>query len=227
MTNHPHKDGLSSMQGYGTGGTTTGNQHHADDPLSPTDAGPTAASRGAYMSKSRGPMKENTDQTAAGLLSPTVCDPPDIQAELYSQDPEVNIAPPPDSVSTCQASTEPPNQMGVDIVRSPIGNEVVYPSGRVGDTTNRPDNGSTKKDSERQKSKNRLPQPRQRARSKKALPSHNVPEQSSPPITTGGRQQLPGHAAQDLDGLCPDFNLGTLGCTEVHHTTSSTTIIQR
>ena len=172
-------------------------------------------------------MKENTDQTAASLLSPTVCDPPAIQGGLYSPDPEVNINPPPDTVPTRQASTEHPNQMGVDIARSPIGTEVVCLSGTVGDTTDRPDNDSTKKDSELQKSKNHLAQPRQKSRSKTALPSHNIPEQSLPPRTTGGRQQLPGHAAQDLEGLCPDTDSGTLGCTEVHHTTSSTTTLQR
>jgi len=110
-------------------------------------------------------MTENIDQTAAELLPPIACDPSAMPGELYSQEPEANITSPPDTVSTGQAlahtttentlpsqlgaSIESPNQVGVDIKRSPIGNEAMCPSGTVGYTTVRPGKDPTKQDSAR------------------------------------------------------------------------------
>jgi len=136
---------------------------------------------------------------------------------------EVNIPSPPDIISTSQDlvyittdgihpsprqedSIEPPYQAGVDMVRSPTGNEGVCPYVTVGDTPDCPDKGPTNKDPERLKLKNRP-----------TLTSMN----------TGGRQQLPGHVAEEPDGLIPDSNSVTSGCTEVNHTTSSATGMQR
>jgi len=116
------------------------------------------------------------------------------------------------------------------MVRSPTGNEGVCPYVTVGDTPDCPDKSPTNKDPERLKLKNRPTQPRQKVRSalhKTELPLHPAPGHPLTSMNTGGRQQLPGHVAQKPDGLIPDSNSVTAGCTEVNHTTSSATGIQR
>jgi len=160
---------------------------------------------------------------------------------------EVNIPSPPDIISTSQDlvyittdgihpsprqedSIEPPYQAGVDMVRSPTGNEGVCPYVTVGNTPDCPDKGPTNKDPERLKLKNHPTQPRQKVRSalhKTEPPQHPAPEHPLTSMNTGGRQQLPGHVAQKPNDLIPDSNSVTAGCTEVNHTTSSETSIQR
>jgi len=250
-TNNPHKHSLQSMQEYGTGRATEWKQHHADDPLAPTVAIPThVASRGANTQKSRDPEIEDTGHISVGLLPPTVTDigiSPTMRGGFHLQDMEVNIPQPPDIISTSldlvlittdgihpsprqEDSTEPSYQAGVDMVRSPTGNAGVCPYVTAGDTPDCPDKGPTNKDPERLILKNRPTQPRQKVRSalnKTEPPLHPVTEHPLTSINNGGRQQLPGHVAQEPDGLIPDSNSVTSGCTEVNHTTSSATSLQR
>jgi len=125
---------------------------------------------------------------------------------------------------------EPPRQAGVDMDRSPTGNEGLCSYVRVEDTPDCSDKGPTNKDPERLISKKRQPTTRQKVRSalnKKEPPLSHIPEHPLTPINKGRRKKLPGPAAQEPDGLIPDFNSVNAGCTEVNQTTSSAAGMQR
>jgi len=245
--NNPHIHSQKPLQGHGTCRAKEGKHQHVDDSLAPTVAIPfQGASWGANAQKSRDLGIEDTGQMATGLLPQTGTDfGSSSTGELHSQDREAHTPRPPDIIPTNQDPvlittdsihppprqedfTEPIHQAGLEMDRSPTGNERLCLYVRVGDTPDHPDKGPTNTDPERPSSKNRQTQTRQKARSalnKTGPPPHHIPEHPATPTNTGGR--LPGPAAQERDGLILDSNSMTSGCTEVDQTTSSATGMQR
>jgi len=245
--NHLHKHSQKPVQDHGTGRAKEWKQQHVDDPLDPTVAIPIqGASRGANVQKSRDSEIEDTGQISTGLLPQTVADigsTPPMMGGLHFQDREVNTPQPPDIIPTSQDpelistdsvhspprqedSTEPPHQAGIDIDRSPTGNEGLCPCVQEGDTPDCSDKGPRNKDHARPISKKHQTQPRQKVRRTKLnLPQNHILEHPRTHINSEGRKQLPGPAAHEPDG--PDSNSATPDCAEVIQTTSSVSGMQR